>query len=715
MKKIVLITLLVGLIFPAKADEGMFMPFNLKQIYKDMKAAGLEMSYKKIYNAKKPSVKDAIVSLGGFCTAEIISPQGLMLTNHHCGYDAIREQSTPENDFLTDGFWAMKKSEERPIEGLTASIVVKIVDVTEKVNAALNENLSPDERKLIISRVSKELSEEAMEGNTYKAYVKPFFEGNEFYLFVTEVFEDVRLVGAPPSSIGKYGGDTDNWMWTRHTGDFSMFRIYANANNESAPFAMDNKPYSPKHYLPVSIAGIEDGDFTMIMGYPGSTDRYLTSTGVQMAIEKDQPSRVRARAEKLDIMKVDMKASNAVRLQYASNYAQVSNYWKYFIGQTAQLKRNKVYDKKKMIEDNFSKWVNESPERKAKYGNVLTDIEKAYAVIETYNPTKVYFYEAIYSIPYNQFLIQHARLFSELSKEKIDQAMVDRLVTFYKKGAKETFHGMNMPTERKLVYNLLEMYVAQVPEEQYSTELVTLLSNHKKDLEFFVNRQMDISVFGNEEKYTAFLENPTLAAMEEDRLFILMKDLMANYRTIIGQEDLVKANDLLDNANRLFVAGLREMNPDKKYYPNANSTLRLTYGNVGRYKKSDGLLYDFYTTIEGLMAKENPDDDEFIVPAKLKELYNKKDYGRYGQDGNLRVNFISNNDITGGNSGSPVMNSKGELIGCAFDGNWEAMSGDIAFEATFQRTISVDIRYVLFVIDKYAGATNLIEEMTIVE
>ena len=336
-------------------------------------------------------------------------------------------------------------------------------------------------------------------------------------------------------------------------------------------------------------------------------------------------------------------------------------------------------------------------------------------MIETYNPTKVYFYEAIYSIPYNQFLIQHARLFSELSKEKIDQAMVDRLVTFYKKGAKETFHGMNMPTERKLVYNLLEMYVAQVPEEQYSTELVTLLSNHKKDLEFFVNRQMDISVFGNEEKYTAFLENPTLAAMEEDRLFILMKDLMANYRTIIGQEDLVKANDLLDNANRLFVAGLREMNPDKKYYPNANSTLRLTYGNVGRYKKSDGLLYDFYTTIEGLMAKENPDDDEFIVPAKLKELYNKKDYGRYGQDGNLRVNFISNNDITGGNSGSPVMNSKGELIGCAFDGNWEAMSGDIAFEATFQRTISVDIRYVLFVIDKYAGATNLIEEMTIVE
>ena len=366
MKNILLLFLLCFATISLRADEGMFMPFNLKQIYKDMKAAGLAMSYKKIYNEKKPSVSDAIVSLGGFCTAEIISSQGLLLTNHHCGYDAIREQSTPENDLLTDGFWAKSLKEERPIKGLTASIVVKVEDVSERVNALLKDEMSEDERKATIKKVSDEIAKEAMEGNNYKAIVKPFFEGNEFYLFVSEIFRDVRLVGAPPSSIGKYGGDTDNWMWTRHTGDFSMFRIYADENNKPAQFNNNNRPYQPKHHLPISLKGVEDGDFTMIMGYPGSTDRYLTARGVKMAVELDQPSRVKARAEKLDVMKRDMKASDAVRLQYASTYAQVSNYWKYFIGQTEQLKRNKVYNKKKSIEADFQKWANAMPSRSKK-------------------------------------------------------------------------------------------------------------------------------------------------------------------------------------------------------------------------------------------------------------------------------------------------------------------------------------------------------------
>lgn len=698
----------------AKADEGMFMPFNLKQIYKDMKAAGLKMSHKKIYNAKKPSVKDAIVSLGGFCTAEIISPKGLMLTNHHCGYDAIREQSTPDSDLLTDGFWAMSLKEERPIKGLTASIVVKIEDVTERINSALKDGLSEDERAAIIKKISDEIANEATQDNNYRAYVKPFFEGNEFYLFISEVFQDVRLVGAPPSSIGKYGGDTDNWMWTRHTGDFSMFRIYANAENKPALFAMDNKPYAPKHHLPVSIKGVENGDFTMIMGYPGGTDRYLTSRGVKMAIEKDQPSRVKARAKKLDIMKIDMKASDAVRLQYASSYAQVSNYWKYFIGQTEQLKKNKVFDKKKAIEQAFSNWVAGNAVRKNKYGNVLSDIDSAYEVLSKYNPTKVYFYEAIYSIAFNQFLIQNSRLFKAL-ENKEEGEKFEKLLGFYKANAESTYQGFNLATERKLVSNLLRMYLEEVPKGQYSGELMKVYQKSKTDVDQFVALQMDNSIFGSKEKYVSFLENPSLEVMKQDKLFMLMNDILKNYRVINGADDAKDAKAKLSKANRLFVAALREMNPDKKYYPNANSTLRLTYGNVGRYKKGDGLLYDFYTTIDGLMEKENPNDDEFIVPAKLKLLYEKKDYGRYGQDGTLRVNFISNNDITGGNSGSPVMNSRGELIGCAFDGNWEAMSGDIAFEDQLQRTISVDIRYVLFVIDKYAGASNLIDEMTIVE
>ena len=715
MKKIGLIALFVSAVFIAKADEGMYVPFNLKAYYKDMKAAGLKLSHKKIYNVNKSSVKDAIVSLGGFCTAEIISPKGLMLTNHHCGYDAIREHSTPENDYLTDGFWAKTTSEEKPVKGLTASIVVKIEDVSGMINAKLNDNMDANERKLVIKRLSKELCDEAVKGTHYQAYIKPFFEGNEFYLFITEVFEDVRLVGAPPSSIGKYGGDTDNWMWTRHTGDFSMFRIYAGADNKPAPFSMDNVPYSPKHHLPVSIKGVENGDYTMIMGYPGSTDRYLTSYGVKMAIEKDQPSRVKARAEKLDIMKKDMKASDAVRLQYASTYAQVSNYWKYFIGQTEQLKRNKVYDKKIAIEKEFSNWIGQDVSRKKKYGSVLTDMASAYKVMEKYNPTKVYFFEAVYSIAYNQFLIKHGRLYSELSKDTVDQATIDRLMGYYKTTGAGHFEGLNMATEKTLVTNLLKMFMEDVPKEQYAEELMFTYQKHKTDVAHFVGHQMENSIFADKEKYEAFLEKPTKEAMESDKLFMLMRNMLSKYRAVNSSEEMSNAHDKLDKANRLFVAALREMHPEKKYYPNANSTLRLTYGNVGRYHKEDGVLYDYYTTIEGLMAKEDPNNDEFIVPSKLKELFNKKDYGRYGQDGTLRVNFISNNDITGGNSGSPVMNAKGELIGCAFDGNWEAMSGDIAFEDQLQRTISVDIRYVLFVIDKYAGATNLIDEMTIVE
>ncbi len=708
--------LLISSVFSVQANEGMFMPFKLKQFYKEMKNAGLAISYKKIYNEKKPSIKDAIVSLGGFCTAEIISSKGLMLTNHHCGYDAIRENSTPEHDYLTDGFWAMKTHEEKPIPGLTASIVVKIEDVTEIVLGQLgNAALSEGERSAKIREIYSNLEADAMKDSNYKVYIKAFFGGNEFYMFTTEVFNDVRLVGAPPSSIGKYGGDTDNWMWTRHTGDFSMFRIYANKENKPAVFAMDNVPYKPKHHLPVSIKGVENGDYTMIMGYPGTTDRYLTSFGVKMAIEKDQPSRVKARAEKLDIMRKNMKSSDAIRIQYASSYAQVSNYWKYFIGQTEQLKKNKVFHKKAMIEEAFQVWYEKNEDRKKKYGNVLTDMERSYRTLEKYNSTQVYFYEAIYSIGYNQFLLSHKRLYKELTKEEVSKESIAKLMDYYKKNSETKFAEMDLTTEKKLVSNLLKMFVDQVPNTQYSKELLSVYQKNKGDIPGFVEKSFQNSIFGNEKKYNAFLENPTKEKMADDKLFLLVCDLMDKYREVMGDDEMVKAHGELSQANRLFIAALREMNPDKKYYPNANSTLRLTYGNVGRYKKGDGLLYDFYTTIDGLMAKEDATNDEFIVPAKLKELYKKKDYGRYGQDGTLRVNFISNNDITGGNSGSPVINAEGHLIGCAFDGNWEAMSGDIAFEKELQRTISVDIRYILFVIDKYAGATNLIDEMTIVE
>lgn len=714
MKKILLSALVFCTVI-GRADEGMLMPFQLKKYKKEMRNAGLELSVKQIYNPKKPSLKDAIVSLGGFCTGEIISPKGLMLTNHHCGYDAIRENSTPENDYLTDGFWAQNYSEEKPIPGLTASIVVRMEDVTKKINKALKLATTSSQRESIIKEVSDKLTKEAVEGTDYTAEIKPFYEGNEFYLFVYEVFQDVRLVGAPPSAIGKYGGDTDNWMWERHTGDFTIFRIYSNKENKSAPFAMDNVPYTPKHHLPISLAGVEEGDFSMVMGFPGSTDRYLTSYGVKMAIEKDQPSRVKVRQEKLRIMKEDMTASDAVRIQYASTYAQVSNYWKYFIGQTEQLKKNNVLAKKLGIENEFANWVNEKKKRKEKYGNVLKDIEESYTTLNKINPLKVYFFEAIYSVGINSFMIKHGRLYNMLLKDEIDEEGIKALTEKMAKNMDGFYETFNKPTEEKIIASMLKMYYEDVPKSQHPESLDKWVNEYNKDFKKMAHDAFNGSVFTTKESYKEFINNPTKTQFENDKLFMLNNTLLDLYRTIMYGEETLAAYAKLDHANRLFIEALRKMNRKKKYYPNANFSLRLSYGNVLAYESNDGKSYPFYTTMTGLMAKEDPTNPEFIVPARLKELYTQKDYGRYGQDGDLRVNFISNNDITGGNSGSPVMNAKGELIGCAFDGNWEAMSGDIAFESDFQRTISVDIRYVLFVIDKYAGATHLIDEMTIVE
>lgn len=715
MKRLILIAIAL-ITLAAKADEGMYLPFTIKENYTAMKALGLQLTPKQIYHSKKPSLKDAVVSLGGFCSAEIISPKGLLLTNHHCGYDAIAESSTPEHDYLTDGFWAKDYGSEIPIPGLTASIVVRVEDVTELVLKELHDGMDEDERALTARKVGQSISQKAIEGTHYQAYVKDFFGGNEYYLFVVEIFEDVRLVGAPPSSIGKFGGDTDNWMWERQTGDFSMFRIYAGKDNKPAKFAMDNQPYVPKHHFPISIAGVKEGDFSMVMGYPGTTNRYLTSWGVKMAIEKDQPSRVAIRGLKLDIMKQNMDKSDAVRIQYASTYAQVSNYWKYFIGQTEQLKKNNVLLKKVGIEQEFAGWITQDPKRKEKYGNVLKDIEDAYAVLEKYIGIRVYFTEAIYSLGTGRFMLRHAKLYTSLTDANPDQKIISEEVEKLKPFLDGHFTSIDWNTELELLSAMFSMYAKDVNKDQHPEEFKTLMAkmNDTYTWKNFVEEAMKNSIFVNRDKYEAFVAAPSAEAFTKDELFMITYKLYTNYRDLVFGTEAAAAQAKLDKANRLFIAAMREMYPEKKFYPNANSTLRLTYGTIQKYAAHDK-QYDYYTTIESMMAKEDPSNEEFIIPARLKELYEKKDYGRYGQDGTLWINFISNNDITGGNSGSPVINGKGELIGTAFDGNWEAMSGDIAFEKDFQRTISCDIRYILFIIDKYAGATHLIDEMTIVE
>jgi hypothetical protein len=707
------LVMLVGFSFTAKADEGMWLPMFIKRLnYADMKKHGLKLTAEELYSVNQSSLKDAIVSLGGFCTAEIISPNGLMLTNHHCGFEAIQSHSSVEHDYLTDGFWAKDHASELPNEGLTASFLVRMADVSKQINDSL-VGLSEAERGAKIQAMSKAIVAEATEGTLYNANVKAFFEGNEFYLFVYETFQDVRLVGAPPSSIGKYGGDTDNWMWPRHTGDFSIFRVYTAPDGTPAPYSEANVPLKPKHFLPISMEGVKEGDFSMIFGYPGSTDRYLTSFGVEDELQNHQPTVVSIRDKKLAIMREFMNEDPAVRIQYASKYAQVANYWKYYIGQQEQLKNNNVWDQKVALENDFEKWVNGSEVHKAKYGEALALIRESVTSTSKTTKANTYLLEAgltgsdaiLYAFRSNRALMGALK---SGDAEKI-KAATDKLMA----GVDAHFGDYNPAMDQKMYVEMMKMFYENVNKAQLPDFFEGAVKSTWGSVERYANRSFKNSIFVDKNKMKDFLANPSQKVLDRDPILKASSSMINMY---FGQSAAnAEAFEKFDKGNRLFVAGLREMNASKNYYPNANSTMRMTYGNVGSYQAKDAITYDFGTTMKGLIAKKDNSNPEFVVPEKLVELYNNKDYGRYANaDGTMSVCFISNNDITGGNSGSPVINGKGELIGLAFDGNWEAMSGDIAFEPTLQRTISVDIRYVLFIVDKFAGASHLVDEMMLV-
>jgi len=681
----------------------------------NLQEMGLQLTPEEIYSVNNSSLKDAIVSMGGgFCTGEIISPNGLLLTNHHCGYDAIRENSTVENDYLTDGFWAKNYDEELPNEGLYVSFLIRMEDVSQEILDAVDGIESESQRQAKIAELSKEIATRAEEGTNYDAQVKSFYAGNEFYLFVYESYYDVRLVGAPPSSIGKFGGDTDNWMWPRQTGDFSMFRVYTGPDGKPAEYSPDNVPLKPKHFLPVSIAGVEKDDFTMTFGYPGSTDRYLTSFGVEQAINKKNPTIVEIRDAKLAVMREDMKADDAIRLMYASKYASTANYWKYFIGQTEQLKALDVKSDKEMLEKQFQEWADANPERKNTYGEALSMIEDAYNMTDSTVISGVYVTEAgltgadaiLFSFRLGRQIDQMMQSESEEEKEQIKNGIMGY--------AQEFFETHNMSTDQDLFAVTTEMYHQNVPFHQLPGYIRENSKKYAGKWDKYAEKVYDKSIFTDFDRLKDFLEKPSEKDLEKDPMKEVSDDLIELYRGRAAQN--AQANEMMDKGNRLFQAGLRKMMPEKEFYPDANSTMRASFGNVKPYEPKDGVKYKYYTTLDGIMQKKDPNDDEFIVPEKLSELYEEKDYGQYAdKDGNLRVNFISTNDITGGNSGSPVINGKGELVGLAFDGNWEAMSGDINFEPSVQRTISVDIRYVLFIVDKFAGASNLIDEMTLVK
>ena len=705
---LIAVTLLIGTF--ARADEGMWLPFLLGRNYEDMKKHGLNLTQEEIYSINNSSLKDAIVSFGGFCTGEIISKKGLILTNHHCGYDAIAEASTSENNYLDNGFWSKSTDQEIPIPGLFATFIVRIQDVSETINAELNESLTIEERNAKIKELTDVLVKDATEGNEYKAFVRDFYEGNEFYLFVEERYSDIRLVGTPPQSAGKFGGDTDNWMWPRHTADFSMFRIYADANNKPAQFSAENTPYTPKHALPVSLKGVQENDYAMILGFPGSTNRYLSSWGIEQAVTLEQPKRVDVRAKKLEIMKARMDQDVNIRLKYSSKYAQVANYWKYFIGQTEQVKNNDVIGKKQTLEAQFNDYI----KGKDLYTNVLPSIKKFYETTNSTVNIGVYQSEFIYSVDANLAAFRYKFWIDALHSD--NTARADMLKTRLAEIVMDYYSKADMDIEVNIIHDVLDMYIEDVPMDQMGPFTKKIAAKGHKGVDKFTKQVKKKSIFTDKARFEKFAENPTEKALLKDPLFQLIMDMNDAHVAAKGTDAITNASNDLDNANRLFVKGIREMQPEKKFYPNANSTLRLTYGNVLPYNPRDGVSYHYTTSLDGVMEKEDAAVPEFNVHPRIKEVWEKKDYGQYADsDGNLTVNFLSNNDITGGNSGSPVINADGHLIGTAFDGNWEAMSGDIYFEPNIQRTISCDIRYTLWLVDKCYGATNIIDELELVK
>ena len=704
-----------------KADEGMWLPMLLGEAtYKNMVECGIKLTPEQIYNANNSSLKDAIVALGGgFCTGEIISDQGLMMTNHHCGFGTIQANSSTENDYLTDGFWAMTKEQEIPAD-FGVWFLNNISDVTDQVLEGVEDGMDEGERNSIIRKNMSALKTTASEGKNkddFAVQVKSFYYGNLYYMFTYNIFNDVRLVGAPPSSIGKFGGDTDNWMWPRHTGDFTMFRVYADKENKPSSYSQDNKPLKPKHSLPVSIAGVQDGDYAMIMGYPGSTDRFLTSWGVKQAVDVEQPARVKIRGIKLDIMDQEMSKSQKVRIQYASKYARVSNYWKYFIGQSEQLVKNKVFDKKQKIENSFSAWYKSNGLDKT-YSESLPLIENALKNSSKYTIPKVYFQEAVVGSELILFMLRNLSprtpLFKALNSGEGVEDAKDNLL----KVAESFYKDYNATIDENTLAAILSLYANDVPKEFQPELLISLNDKYKGDFKKFASNYFKKSPFKSYDLFKAWLTSDKLSVkmIEKDLVYQLKNEFLDVYRSKVITPSSNFDTDY-KKGMRLFVDGLQKMGMNKA--SDANSTMRFTYGNVLPYDPADAVHYDFYTTLEGVMQKEVITKDknhEFYVPQRLKDLYNAKDFGPYArkEDGKLPVGFLSNNDITGGNSGSPVINSHGELIGTAFDGNWEAMSGDIYFEPNIQRTISVDIRYSLFIIDKYAGAKHLIDEMNII-
>lgn len=716
LQKTIIAALLLLTVYSAKADEGMWLPQLLARLNeKQMKGMGMKISAADIYNINKGSLKDAIVSFGGFCTGEVISQKGLVLTNHHCGFDAVQNHSTLEHNYIRDGFWAKNYGEEIPNQGLFVSFIVRIDDVSAQVLSGVTAAMDEKERQSAVDKNIAEIRKNTAKEAYQETYIRPFFDGNQYFLFVTETYKDIRLVGAPPSSIGNFGKDTDNWMWPRHTGDFSMFRIYAGKDNKPAEYAADNIPFTPKKSLSISLNGLKEGDFTMVFGFPGRTTQYLHSAAVDQIRTINDPAKIAIRDKALTVIDGFMRKDEQIKIQYASKYAGIQNSYKKWQGEVLGLTATNAVGKKKNYEAEFQKRVNGNPGWKTKYGNLLGDLETAYAELKPYGYARDYYLEIISKIEIltiagwvNSLVTAYDKEGEKGYQQRLDQ--VKRMLA-------GLYDEYNNTVDQKLFEVLMEMYVKNQDTKYQAgavTDMVNKAGNSYTAMAADLYNAVDLD---DKNKTMAMLDKPASEAVayyKTNPAVILYKDMVNTY-SITVTKNLNDIQARINRLNRTYMQAQMEVFKEKTFYPDANSTLRVTYGNVKGYNPRDAVSYDYYTYLDGVMDKYKPGDYEFDVPEKLRELYKKKDYGQYGKDGKMPVCFIAKNHTTGGNSGSPALDAYGNLVGLNFDRVWEGTMSDINYDPSICRNIMVDIRYILFIIDKYAGAGHLVQEMKLVK
>lgn len=704
-------------VFSASPDEGIWIPLLIEKYnIRLMKEKGFKLSAEDIYSVNRACMKDAVVSFNGGCTAELISGEGLLITNHHCGYSLIQDHSSLEHDYLTDGFWAMSKKEELPNPGVTVTILKWMEDVTERVLTGTTDDMAPAERERIIASNIDNIQRKAVEGTGYRASVRPFFMGNQYFLFVNETFRDVRLVGAPPSAIGKFGGDTDNWVWPRHTGDFSIFRVYAGTDNKPADYSPDNVPYKPAYYFPISLKGVREGDFTMVFGYPGTTSEYVPSYHIDMVKNYINPKLIDIRTKKIDIIDEAMNSDPLIRIQYSAKKAGISNAWKKWIGEIQGLERMKTISRKQEFEAALAKWISSDDARVKAFADILPSYKSIYDSLRIYTLVNSFTNEVLSGIE-SLNLARNVKDLVSKTEAGADIETINKLKEQIISYSDQFFKDYNSETDRKLFVAMLQAYGESLDPQWLAPEYLKLKRLCKGDFAGYSTRLYSQSVFTGQAKFREFIKGfnqVSARKIKKDAFYNLSQDI-TSFLLMDVRPDLARLNSELQLLNKRYMKAQMEYESDKVFYPDANSTLRVAFGTVMGYYSKDAVYFKPVSTLKGIIEKDNPGIYDYDVPDRLKELYEKKDYGRYSAGGEVPVCFIANNHTTGGNSGSPVINSEGYLIGINFDRAWEGVASDMAFNPDQSRNISLDIRFALFIIDKFAGAGYLLNEMTIVE